>query len=165
MAQPKYSHIERERRWRVEPSQAPAVGDRPYTIIEDRYLDDTRFRVRKMTCGQTGQVSLKLSKKYDAGLATARPLVTAYLDETEYARFCGLPGVDMIKRRYKIEHDGREWSLDVFENPAVGFLILEIEAEEGLLERLLPPSWAAREVTDLVSYQCGSLARQPDPAE
>ena len=118
-----------------------------------------------MTCGQTGEVSLKLSKKYEAELATARPLVTAYLDEAEYALFASFPGVDMRKRRFKIGHEGREWSLDLFEAPAISFMILEIEAEEGLLETLVPPSWASREVTDLVSYQCGSLVRQPDPAE
>jgi len=165
IAEPKYSHIERERRWRVELQDSPDLVDWPSTLIEDRYLDNSRFRLRRMTCSRSGVVSLKLSKKYDAGPATARPLVTAYLDEQEYALFAALPGVDMRKCRFSIGHEGREWSLDRFEFPQVHFMILEIEAGEDLLDTLVPPSWAAREVTDLVSYQCGSLVRQPDPAE
>lgn len=165
LAEPKYSHVERERRWRVELQDAPDLAGCPCTLIEDRYLDGTRFRLRRMTCGETGEVSFKLSKKYDTGLATARPMVTAYLDEPEFAAFLALPGSAMRKLRYKIEHEGREWSLDRFETPAVPFMILEIEADEGLLDTLVPPSWAAREVTDLLSYQCGSLVSQPTPAE
>lgn len=109
MVEPKYSHVERERRWRVELIDAPDFADRSSAYIEDRYLDGSRFRLRRMT------------------------------DNT--------------------------WSLDKFEEPAVPFVILEIEAEEDLLGILDPPCWAGQEVTELKSYECGSLVRKPDPVE
>ncbi len=163
LAQPKYSHFERERRWLVDAVSVPDLDACQCVLIEDRYLDKSRLRLRRMTDQATGTVALKLTKKYDAGPPTARPIVTAYLDEAEYALFAGLPGAGMIKRRYELPYKGRGWSLDLFESPVLPFAILEIEAAETELDALTPPTWAGHEVTDDPRYSCANLLRSGPP--
>ena len=59
---PKYAHVERERRWLIDPSARPAAADN-FVLIEDRYLTGTRIRLRRMTPSAGEGVSLKLTKK------------------------------------------------------------------------------------------------------
>ena len=47
-AAPKYAHVERERRWLIDPARLPALSAE-YVLIEDRYLSGTRMRLRRMT--------------------------------------------------------------------------------------------------------------------
>lgn len=159
LAQPKYSHIERERRWTVNGSALPDLDNCTSLLIEDRYIDGSRMRLRRMTDECSGEISLKLSKKYDAGSSDARPLVTAYLDAQEYELLLALPGANLAKRRFHVPHEGREWSLDLFIDPHEGLALLEIEAEEHELQTLVPPPFATKEITDDERYACGSLVR------
>jgi CYTH domain-containing protein len=157
-ASPKYAHIELERRWLAEPDRIPLLDEGRVVLIEDRYIDGTRLRLRRMSrpCGWS---SCKLTKKYEADDPAARPVVTAYLTAAEHAVFEALPGRSVVKRRYPAWHGGCEWSLDLFEGALAGLAILEIEAEtRATLMALTPPQWTAREITDDPTLQGGSLA-------
>jgi CYTH domain-containing protein len=157
-ASPKYAHIELERRWLVEPGSIPSLDEGQAVLIEDRYIDGTRLRLRRMS-QSGGWSSCKLTKKYEVEDPAARPIVTAYLTMAEHAVFEALPGRSLAKRRYPAWHEGREWSLDLFEGALAGLAILEIEAEtRAALMALTPPPWAAREITDDPTLQGGSLA-------
>ncbi|OWK31886.1 hypothetical protein [Sphingomonas mucosissima] len=57
---PKYSHIERERRWLIDPARLPALPS-AHLLIEDHYISGTRMRLRRMTDSASGQVALKLT--------------------------------------------------------------------------------------------------------
>lgn len=160
-ADPKYAHVERERRWLVHPAARPAVAGEG-VLIEDRYIAGTRCRLRRMSRG--GAMSLKLTRKYEAVDPTARPIVTAYLTKEEYAVFASLPAHTVVKRRHAIEHAGTEWSLDRFEGALAGLELIEIEAPDApTLAALVPPAWAVREVSDDPRYQGGTLATQGIP--
>lgn len=159
IAEPKYAQIERERRWLVDEGRLPALIGASSVVIEDRYLDCGRLRVRRMTDAKTGEVSLKLSKKYDAGSPDARPMATAYLDKAEYNALVTLPGADLRERRYALPHEGRIWSLDIFEKPHAGLHLLEIEADAGTLGELVPPGWTTLEITHDPRFACGTLVR------
>ena len=151
---PKYSHVERERRWLVDPICLPPVPH-AHVLIEDGYLDGTRFRLRRMTDSASGTVALKLAKKYDAADCTARPMVNAYLSDAEYALFAGLPRRAIVKRRHSI--DG--FSVDVFTGLLEGLVLVEREAPNAAaLADLMPPSWVLREVTYDLRFQGGTLA-------
>ena len=160
IASPKYAHIEFERRWRVNTAARPDLSSaRESTLIEDRYIEGARMRLRRMSQPTIGWSSLKLTKKYHAEDASARPIVTAYLTEAEFELLAALPARTIVKRRYSIPYDGREWSLDSFEGPLTGLEILEIEARDSAeLAALAPPHWALQEVTYDPDYQCGTLA-------
>jgi CYTH domain-containing protein len=101
-----------------------------------------------------------LTKKYEAERPEARPIVTTYLTEAEYAVLVSLPALLLRKRRYRLPIGGQIWSLDLFEGALAGLELVEAEAEnEAALKALVPPIWAAKEVTYDPRYQCGSLAK------
>ena len=91
LAAHKYSHVERERRFLVDPLKRPSLYGCRSALIEDLYITDTRCRLRRMTDSVGARVVLKLSKKYDVPDPLARPLVTTYLTPEEYALFAALP--------------------------------------------------------------------------
>jgi CYTH domain-containing protein len=163
---PKYAHIERERRWLVDPALRPSLDCLPCTLIEDRYVDGTRLRLRRMTDGQTGAIALKLTKKYEAADPLARPIVTAYLTEAEYAVFAALPARPLAKSRYKVIGGDQEFSIDCFHGSLKGLELAEIEwPDDAGLRGLDPPSWAIRDVSDEPAYQGGALATFGRPEE
>lgn len=138
----KYAHVERERRWRVDPARRPAVDPAAATLIEDRYIAGTRLRLRRMTARDV--VALKLTKKYDVADPVARPIVTAYLDAAEYDVFAALPAAVLTKRRFAVE----AFSLDLFDGALAGLSLVETEADDAAtLAIVVPPAWAGDEVT------------------
>lgn len=153
----KYSHVERERRFLVDPARMPELDALACVLIEDRYVTGTRLRLRRMTEHSTGRVVMKLSKKYDVADVRARPLVTAYLTDGEYALLESLPARPLEKRRYAIGEEG--FSIDVFSGPLAGLFLSEIEqSDEVSLASVKQPGWASAEVTDDPRYQGGQLA-------
>ena len=158
LASPKYARFELERRWLVDRAARPSIEGLAFTPIEDCYLNGTRMRLRRMT--GPAVAAFKLTKKYDTERPEARPIVTAYLTAAEYALFAALPAHALRKRRYHFPVDGRYWSLDLFEGPLAGLELVEVETlDEAALAALVPPRWAAKEVTHDPRYQCGTLAQ------
>jgi CYTH domain-containing protein len=154
---PKYARTEFERRWLVDKAARPAFDGVWSTRIEDRYIEGTRIRVRQMSRPDLGETKWKLTKKYDCEDASARPIVTAYLTAPEYELLRALPARELVKTRYHISIDGHWWSLDLFES---GLELVESEAADAAaLAALVPPPWAAKEVTHDPRYQGGSLAK------
>ena len=166
LGEPKYARLELERRWLVDSAARPVLSDAFVTHIDDRYLDGTRMRLRRMRRPDLGETKWKLTKKYECAEARARPIVTTYLTAGEYDRLLRLPGCDMTKRRLHFRHCGRWWSLDLFDGPLAGLEMLECEARDRAeLDALAPPDWVLREVTDLPQWHCGALARDGRPSE
>jgi CYTH domain-containing protein len=157
--EPRYARIEWERRWLVDAARRPPLEGWWMTLIEDRYIEGTRMRLRRMSRPDLGEVKWKLTKKYESHDAEARPIVTSYLVEPEYEVLRALPARELVKRRYHVPFDGRYWSLDIFEGPLHGLETVECEAEDATsLTALMPPDWALREITHLPQWQCGALA-------
>ena len=160
LAEPKYAHLELERRWLVDPATRPSVDGVLVTLIEDRYIEGTRLRLRQMSRADVGETRWKLTKKYECEDPAARPIVTAYLTDAEHAVLAALRARILRKRRFHLLVDGRYWSLDLFEGALEGLELVECEAkDEAELVALVPPAWAGREVTHDLRYQCGSLAQ------
>lgn len=154
---PKYAHVERERRWLIDPAAVHAPDAGAAILIEDRYVTGTRMRLRRMRDAD-GREALKLTKKYDADDPLARAIVTTYLTAAEYDLLAALPAVPLVKRRYPLIADGREYSLDVFEGALAGLVLAEIEwPDDAGLRTLPPPPGAVREVSDDPRYQGGAL--------
>ncbi|HMS21037.1 hypothetical protein [uncultured Sphingorhabdus sp.] len=151
---PKYSLIERERRWLVDPRQRPDLGNLDHVLIEDQYISNTRMRLRRMTDSKTGLSVLKLTKKYECPDPLARPIVTAYLTEIEFEVFAKLDARSLAKKRYSVEG----FSIDQFVGALDGLELAEIErSDEQMLRDLQPPAWAAAEVSADLRYQGGNL--------
>lgn len=155
---PKYSHVERERRFRVDPALLPPLPA-GHVLIEDLYLSGTRFRLRRMTDSGSGEIACKLAKKYEADDPLARAMVNAYLTPEEHAVFAALPGRPIVKRRYPVMAEGAEFGVDLFAGNLDGLVLAEIEAPDAAALAAIPiPSWTVREVSYDPLYQGGSLA-------
>jgi CYTH domain-containing protein len=164
--EPKYAHIERERRWLVDPAELPDLNGAAFILIQDRYIDNSRMRLRRMTDSKSGLTALKLSKKYECADHLARPIVTTYLTQVEFNILESLPSQALSKRRFKIEVDGCEFSYDCFLDNLAGLHIAEIEwPDDAGLRALSAPVWATRDVSEDKRYQGGSLVRDGIPGE
>jgi CYTH domain-containing protein len=166
MAGHKYAHVERERRWLVHPDRAPALDGLAHVRIEDRYIEGTRLRLRRMTDSASGTVALKLGKKYECADPLARPMVTTYLTPAEYALLATLPARSLAKARYTLPGAAGLFSLDRFEGPLEGLALIEIEMpDDASLRALDTPGWAGRDVSADPAYEGGTLARHGLPQE
>jgi CYTH domain-containing protein len=160
LGDPKYAQLELERRWLVNRAERPALEGLPATLIEDRYITGTRMRLRRMSRTDPVETVWKLTKKYDSERPEARPIVTSYLTESEYALLATLPASPLRKCRYHLPIDGRTWSIDLFEDGLSGLELVETEtANEAELASLNPPPWAGDEITHDPRFQCGVLAQ------
>ena len=163
-AHPKYAHLEIERRWLVDADKLANVDLVDPIAIHDRYIEGTRMRLRSMERG--GAHVFKLTRKYECDEADARPIVTAYLDEAEYAVFASLPALELTKTRFKLAHGGHEFSIDRFHGALEGLMLAEIEMDDLAALRALPdPPWAVRDVTHDLPYQGATLARAGIPKD
>lgn len=153
---PKYSLLEVERRWLVEPSRLAALDFQAYREINDRYLGGTQLRLRRVTSA-SGEVALKFCKKYGKGAGLSEAITNLYLSETEYTALAHLPGAQVKKRRYAVAGG----ALDVYENPNAGLAVFEVEFESPAeAMQYVPPSFTGREVTHDARYTGAALAQQ-----
>ncbi len=154
MANLKYAHVERERRWLLA-----AVPDLPYDArrlaIVDRYVRGTRLRLREVTEGS--MVTRKLGHKVRLGDDAAEVAHTSlYLDDAEWDVLVALPADMLTKTRTLVPYDGTTVAVDVH---ADGTVVAEIDSGDGPA-LTLPASYdVVREVTDDEGYSGGELAR------
>ena len=71
---------------------------------------------------------------------------------------CSGPGVE--KTRYRIDHAGHVWEIDVFEGDNDGLIVAEIELQSEK-DVFTKPEWAADEVSHDPRYYNTALAEQP----
>ncbi len=153
---PRYALFEIERRWLVNPQQAPDLRGTGSRLYEDLYVDDTRLRLRRIT-EPDGNVVYKLGKKYGKRSAILEPITTLYLDEREYALLSVLPGSSSIKRRYSVAGG----SLDLYQEPNAGLMIFELEfVSEDAAAAYQPPTFVTREISGERHYSGYQLARR-----
>ena len=154
---PKYSRPEFERRFRVVAGRLPPLDLATARLIEDRYIDGSRLRLRRMSGGGTATVH-KFCKKY-GGAAPGEPIVNIYLSAAEYAVLATLPGSDLVKRRFLLDVAGAMFGVDVFERPHAGLMLCEVEVESlAELDRTTLPVWAGDEVTGDADFTGAALA-------
>jgi CYTH domain-containing protein len=162
---PKYAHVERERRWLVNSASAALLNMHDPIEIYDRYIVDTRLRLREMRM-ETGDPVWKLTKKYECADPRARPIVTAYLDAAESRILAILTARTITKTRYRLVCGDHEFSIDRFEGALAGLLLAEIEMDDSAALHILPnPDWAMRDVSDDPRYQGGQLAEYGIPKD
>jgi CYTH domain-containing protein len=152
----KYARVEIERRFLLAgvPREADVLA---MNEIDDRYLDGTRVRLRRMA-QVGGATQLKLTQKVpdpDGG-ARQGTLTTLYLSEAEHAAFARLPAAALCKSRLSIAPYG----VDVFHGELEGLYLAE--AEFSSLEdaaALVPAAFCRAEVTADRRFTGGELAR------
>jgi CYTH domain-containing protein len=161
-----YARIERERRFLLE-RLPPELDPDDYERLEDLFVEGTHLRLRHVRRPSGEWIVTKLGQKIvEPGAPNdprQRSMTTIYLPESEGAVLGSIPGLRTTKRRYRTREQGWTFCIDVWESPARGTILAEVEApsiEE--LERIAIPAWALREVTDDARYSAIALARSPE---
>lgn len=155
MTLPKYSQLEHERRFIVAPARCPNLDPSGAILIEDRYLNGGRLRLRSNTSAN-GTKIFKLAKKYPGDVSMSRPMTNLYLDVAEFELISGLPNRRVCKRRYQV---GGGFIVDVFVDALDGLILAEIEADAATVCAVSMPEWTAAEITADPRYDGGTLSR------
>ena len=153
----KYALVERERRFLLagapEPTQAQEVRR-----ITDRYLTETRIRLRRVDRSAPDQSEFKLTQKVPAD----RPgpvqgtITTTYLSQAEYDVFAVLPAAVLTKTRLSLPPLG----IDVFDAPLHGLILAEAEfTTDEDTHAFEPPADVVAEVTDDPRFTGGRLVQ------
>jgi CYTH domain-containing protein len=167
----KYAHREAERRFLLASIPAAALTG-PAADLHDRYLRDTRLRLRRVVRPGEPPV-LKLGQKIPSpdGWPPAVAHTSLYLDPAEYALLAALPADELTKTRTVLtpSRDGPALAVDVFTGRLAGLVLAEYELDPadrptpGDPSGATPPGWpelsVLAEVTDDVRFSGGALAR------
>src|SRR3954447_14452163 len=171
-----YTRLEFERKFLVDRTRLDFSTLESYSkLLEDRYFDFGRVRLRRQTDSDTGLVKFKLTKKFDtlpeisdgsAGVSAAgapgfvRRIVSMWVSESEYSALLALPARELRKRRHYFKANGWTYGVDVFERELEGLTICEFEGEDKEeVFRIPPPEFATVEVTEDVFFTGGNLCR------
>ena len=154
---PKYSLIERERRFLVDPSGLGELLARPFRHVHDIYIENSRMRLRRVSVPEEGEVVYKLCKKYEPLSPSETPITNIYLSLSEYEVLAGLGGRHITKRRYDVLHGQRSFSVDVFEGELEGLVLAETDVADGEVPDF--PAWIVRDVTADRRFTGGELSR------
>jgi len=133
----------------------------PYSkTFEDKYLRNSRLRLRIITDSDTGRRIIKLTKKLESDSPYFQTIGRILLSPGEYEIFDTLPGDRLRKTRHYHVHQARVFSIDVFEGELDGLILCETEAE-GLEElmSIQPPAYVRHEVTEDPFFTSGNLCR------
>jgi CYTH domain-containing protein len=151
----KYARVERERRFRVT---GPVPASSFERLIEDRYLDGTSLRLRRVS--HDGSAVHKLTQKVrpvESDPSEVR-ITNTYLSEGEYALLSALPGAVLTKVRTVVPTPTHELVVDTFCGRLQGLRLAEVEVRERA-EITDLPQWLGAEVTHDDRFSGAQLAR------
>jgi CYTH domain-containing protein len=157
----KYACLEIERRYLLRELPTDLIGrDHSWHII-DRYISNTRLRLRRMISSSGKTSILKLGQKYrdPSQDPTQATMTTMYLNDDEFRCLEQLEAKEIVKRHYEYQYQERIYVIDVYEGSLQGLILAEIECEtEEELAQLSLPSFALKDVTGDPFFSGGFLA-------
>lgn len=157
----KYACIERERRFWLK-EIPPQIVACPVRRITDKYLDNSRLRLRKIEDSQGNIIALKLTQKYATEFTASyqRLITNLYLNPSEFEQLAALSGDTLIKQRYRYDWQGFQFGIDVFEAKHAGLVLAEVEAPTDEQLFSIPiPDFVCKEVTNAAFFTGGNLAK------
>ncbi|HET6472806.1 MAG TPA: hypothetical protein VFG38_13255 [Pseudomonadales bacterium] len=155
----KYSRVEYERRFLVRGVDWRALAASARSI-EDKYLHGTRLRLRVVRDLDSGERTIKLTRKAASPSPFHRTLNRILLTPAEHRVFDRLAGDRLAKVRRHGVHAGRRYAVDEFDGELAGLMLCEIEAGDlDELMRAIAPPFADIEVTTDPFFDGVNLAR------
>ena len=156
----KYACLEIERRYLLH-HLPEDLNKQVFWHIIDRYLDNTRLRLRRMTSA-SGQQIFKFTQKYQTLTQNIshNTITNIYLNEVEYGCLATLAVPELVKKRYTYEYQDQLYGIDVFAGILTGLILAEVEGEhETDVAELATPTFAVAEVTTNPFFRGGNLAK------
>jgi CYTH domain-containing protein len=157
----KYARFEFERRFlvaRVPEGMSEGLG----WLVSDRYIKNTRLRLRRMEPIHGGETIFKLGQK-DVPVPpdfSRMTITNIYLSASEYAVLSELEADELHKVRHAAEYGGRIFSVDVFNLHLTGLVLAEVnfESAEEVDQKIDLPPWIGSEVSNDIRFTGGALA-------
>ena len=156
--QGRYARPERERRFLVQGDPPAGISSRH---IEDRYIEGTRLRLRRVSDGTNDVYKLTQKIRVSEGDPADVRITNAYLSRGEYELLTCLPAATISKSRTAHRVGSRDLAVDLFKHRLDGLRLAELEVA-SLDEPVELPAWVGREVTHDDRYSGGSLAFASD---
>lgn len=157
----KYSRLEYERRFLVSPDADWRRFAAPYSkTFADKYLRDSRIRLRTLADSDSDRRLIKLTKKFESDSPYFQMITTIILSAQERELFDTISGNHLKKTRYYHNFQGQVFSVDVFENELEGLILCETESDS--LEDLMSiefPAYTRHEVTEDIFFTGGNLCQ------
>lgn len=155
------ARVEIERRFalRTVPDLGRALKVR---VIEDRYLDGTTLRLRRMSLADGVPLVHRLEQKVPLHATGERAVLhtTMELTADEYRLLGRLPGAELRKTRHRLRESGGSVAVDVFEGRLRGLALCEAEFDDSDAARAFtPPGYAGVEVSDDDRFSGARLVR------
>ena len=156
----KYSRFENERRFLVSPAAEWRNFIEPYhKILVDKYIKNSRFRLRIMKDSDKERPTIKLTKKYESDSPYSRLISSTVLSPEEFELFNTLNGDNLRKTRHFHNFNNQMFAVDVFEDELSGLILCEAETSSfEELTALKFPEYAKSEVTEDTFFDGGNLS-------
>lgn len=157
----KYARVERERRYLLQDLPAGLSRADPHLQITDNYITGTRLRLRKVRDPQTNKWTVKFTQKFapKAGDFSRTIITNTYLNALEAETLSISDANEIRKNRYRFEHDGKKFAIDMFLGELFGLVLAETSFEtDEELESFPVPSFALADVTDNELFTGGRLS-------
>jgi adenylate cyclase len=113
------------------------------------------FAVRVRRMGDAGFLTIKSNDSGLTRLEFEYSIPAAHADAM--LSQLGTDGLRLEKMRFLLNHEGHEWSVDVFGGALAGLVLAEIELSDPD-ETFAKPDWLGAEVTDDLRYRNAALA-------
>lgn len=161
----KYARLEVECRYLL--NKVPdALLNRPEGwLITDRYIPNTRLRLRRMVSLSGDEQIYKLTQKYRSETQNAyeTTITNLYLTKAEYDHLETLEARILEKKRYPYMVQNHSLSIDVFEGRHQGLILAEMELEnQAEVSESGLASCGLKDVTNDPFFAGGNLATMTD---
>ena len=139
----RYARPEPERRYLLASVPAGATAPR---LVEDRYIDGTTLRLRRVSDGTHAVHKLTQKVRVGAGGPDSVATTNIYLTADEHERLAALPAHEVRKTRHEWTVDGVRWAVDELGGRWRGLLLAEVDA--GSAPHTPPPPLCADVTAD-----------------
>lgn len=158
----KYARIERERRYLLQDLPEGLTRADPHVQITDNYITGTRLRIRKVRDPRTNKWVVKFTQKFAPNPSDySRTIITnTYLNALEAESLSMFDANEIRKNRYKFQHQGREFAVDMFLGDLFGLVLAEVSFEtDDELDNFAKPAFAIADVTNYELFTGGRLSK------
>jgi len=156
----KYACLETECRYLLKEIPDGLFENTNGWLITDRYLPNTRLRLRHMKSISGNENIYKLTQKYRSETQNVyeTTITNVYLTETEYNHLEPLEAKIIQKKRYLYKVQNYDLSIDVFEGHHQGLILAEREFEKKVEgDEFVLPAFVLKDVTDDPFFTGGNL--------
>jgi CYTH domain-containing protein len=156
----KYARVERERRYLLQDLPEGLTRADHHLQITDNYITGSRLRIRKVRDPRTNKWTVKFTQKFapDPEDLSRTFITNTYLNAMEAEVLSMFNANEIRKNRYRFEHEGREFSVDMFLGDLFGLVLAEVSFDnDAELDAYPIPPFALADVTNNELFSGGKL--------